>query len=467
MGRIAVAAALFWALGAVPASAQDDPDLKLIPGAAQRSSDSAPDTPISSADQRIYVENALTQSLHRDTPVRLPSPGAFNWQDRLFLDVRKGWNIGDDLKVFYSGRLNLRAEDDLSTPSHEEVVNDLREAYFSWKPLDQIYFDVGRINVKSGVALGYNPTDYFKTRAVAEPLSADPTALREDRLGTFMARAQFVWSGGSVTGLLAPRLYDPSPIYTNTNLPSFNPMLDRTNAQDRGLIKVSLDVADNVNPEFLVYREGSQTRVGTNLTMAIGQRVVAYLEWSGGNQAGLLNRALAYGRDTGAIPINAPDVIPNNSRQSFQNKLSVGASYTTESEVTINLEYHYNQTGFSRRQWDQWFAQGQVAGQLSPVATALWYIRGYAVDQQEQFSQHSVFVRADWNDAFIRKLELTSFVNLDSYDGSGLFQFAANYPVSDLWSISGVTYINFGGRHSDFGSLPTAASFLLTVARFF
>jgi len=463
MRRIAVAAAFSWALGAFPASARDDPDLNLIPGAA-RSSEPAPDTPISNVDQRIYVESAFTQSLHRDVPVRLPSPGAFNWQDRLFLDVRKGWKIGDDLKVYYSGRLNLRAEDDLATPSHGEVINDLREAYLSWKPLDQTYLDVGRINVKGGVALGYNPTDYFKTRAVAEPLSADPTALREDRLGTFMVRGQFVWSGGSVTGVFAPRLYDSSPIYTNTNLPSFNPMLDRTNAQNRGLIKVSLDVADNFNPEFLLYREGDQTWTGANLTAAIGQTVVTYLEWSGGNQASLLNRALAYGRDTGSIPRHASDVIPNDSTQSFQNKLSVGASYTTEAEITLNLEYHYNQAGLTGRQWDQWFAEGQAA---ATSAAELWYIRGYASDQQEQLPQHSVFVRADWNDAFIRKLELTSFVNLDSHDGSGLFQFAANYPVSDRWSIGAVTYVNFGGRHSDFGSLPGAASFLLTVARFF
>jgi len=54
--------------------------------------------------------------------------------------------------------------------------------YASWEPLDRTYLDLGRINLKSGVALGFNPTDFFKTRAVVEPLSADPSVLREDRL---------------------------------------------------------------------------------------------------------------------------------------------------------------------------------------------------------------------------------------------------------------------------------------------
>jgi hypothetical protein len=467
MRPIAVAAALYWVISASAASAQDNSDLNLIPGAAQQSNDSTPPASISNADQRIYVENAFTQSSQRSTPVGFPPPAPINWQERLILDIRKGWNVEDDLKVYYSGRLNLRAENDLSMPSHEEVVNDLREAYVSWRPLDQTYFDVGRINVKDGVALGYNPTDYFKTRAVVEPLSADPTALREDRLGTVMVNGQRVWEGGSLTAIFAPRLYNPSPIYTNIDLPSFNPQLDRTNAQNRELLKISEDITEDFSPEFLLYRDDQQTRIGTNLTASIGQRVVTYLEWSGGNQAGLLNRALAYGRNTGSIPVTSPSVIPNDSNQSFQNELSVGASYTTESELTLNLEYHYNQTGFSRQQWNQWFVAGQGTSASSPVAAELWYIRGYAVDQQEQLSQQSAFLRVDWNDAIIRKLELTSFVNLDLYDGSGLFQFAASYPVSDHWSAGGVTDINFGARQSDFGSLPTAASILFTVSRYF
>ena len=66
------------------------------------------------------------------------------------------------------------------------MLNELREAFISWQPADGTWIDLGRINLKSGVAVGYNPTDFFRTRAVVEPLTADPTVLREDRLGTLM-----------------------------------------------------------------------------------------------------------------------------------------------------------------------------------------------------------------------------------------------------------------------------------------
>src|SRR5262249_56082061 len=81
------------------------------------------------------------------------------------------------------------------------------------------YRDGGRINLKSGVAIGFNPTDFFKTRAVVEPLSIDPAVLREDRLGTVMLRGQFVWRHGSVSAAFAPRVASPPPLYTNTTLP--------------------------------------------------------------------------------------------------------------------------------------------------------------------------------------------------------------------------------------------------------
>src|SRR5262249_20134803 len=137
--------------------------------------------------------------------------------------------------------------------------------FVSWEPLSRTFLDAGRINLKSGVALGFNPTDFFKTRAVVEPLSADPTALREDRLGTLMVRAQHIWEGGATTFAFAPALYRPSPVFSNTNLRSLAPSFDRTNAHDRLLVKGTAALFGDFSPELLVYREGSRTTFGANL----------------------------------------------------------------------------------------------------------------------------------------------------------------------------------------------------------
>jgi len=458
-----IASAALWDSGALAQNAPggQDRDLDLIPPEAVTAGPAAAGAPkvVNITGDRVYVEDAFTVTSQRGQAVSVPGPAPFNWQERLFVDIRKEWRLASPLTFTYSGRVNFRAEDDLAFPTHENLINDLREAYLSWQPSGRTYLDLGRINLKSGVALGYNPTDFFRTRAVVEPLSADPSVLREDRLGTLLLRGQQLLEVGSITVAFAPKLYEPSPIYANTGLPSLNPMLDRTNAGNRFLAKGSINLGDRLSPELLLYRDSSQTRFGTNLAAGIGQKVVAYLEWSGGRRASLIDAALRYGRDTGTLPAEAPDVIPESSHASFQSELAVGASYTTESRITFNLEYHFNQAD-----WRNWFA-GRPAS--SPAAGELWYLRNFALDQQYPISRHSVFLRADWVDAFVPRLELTGFVNADLYDGSSLVQLTADYYLSDHWTAGGLITANSGSARSNFGSLASDATFMVKVARYF
>ena len=451
------------------ALADENQDLDLIPKDAQSAVAAAPTEPSTAgATRRIYLENALTGSERRnDSLVALPAPPP-RWQERLFLDVRKSWRLASDAQLTYSGRLNLRAEDGLDFPSHENVINDLREAYASWEPRERTFIDAGRINLKSGVALGFNPTDYFKTRAVVAPLSADPAELRDDRLGTLMIRAQQIWEGTSVTAAFAPAVSNKSPLYGSDNLPSFDPMFDRTNAASRFLLKASVALGD-LSPELLLYREANETRFGLNLAQSVGQSTVLYGEWSGGRRATLIDDALHFGRATGTLPANAPmapNPLPQDPNRSFRSELALGGSYTTANKVTFNLEFHFEQAGFTRADWNNWFSAGQGSSGAAPIARELWFVRGYALDQQQPISRNSLFLRADWVDALIPKLELSGFANADLLDGSGRVQLAADYYLSDVWTIGGIAIANFGARHSDFGSLSPGWSVIVKVSRY-
>ena len=458
-----------------PLALADEPsnenkDLELIPS-------TAPVPPSSSAElaspagvtRKLYLENAFTQSWTQSgLLVPFPPPQPSIWEERLLLDVRDEWPLGQDIRVAYSGRLNLRAEDRLDFPSHENAINDLREAYFAWEPTASFFADVGRINLKSGVALGFNPTDFFKTRAVVEPLSVDPVVLREDRLGTLLLRAQRIWPRGSLTVAYAPAVASASPIYTDFDLPSLDPMFDRTNAKDRFLVKGSVDIAAEFSPEILAYHEDGVTRWGLNLTQPIGQKMVLYAEWSGGPRTSLIDDALRFGRATGTLPPNAPSPLPEDEHQQFRSELAAGASYAlAESKITLNLELNYSQAGFSRTDWLNWFRVGSGATSQSPIAAELWYIRDYALDQQEQVSRSYVFLRGDWVDAFVPRLELTGFVSSDLADGSARIQLTADYYLTDRWTIGGLVLANFGAHRSDFGSLPQAGSVLLKIVRYF
>jgi len=478
LGRCA--AALAGLLAATPAAAADENrDLDLIPDAAQQppapgtDSGGQPTAPsqaapaVTDARQRIYLENATTAwALRNGLAVPPPGPAPANWQERVFLDARLESNLDDKLSVTYSGRLNAMAEDDITVPSHGDVRNDLREAFATWEPLPRDYLEIGRINLKSGVASGFNPTDFFKTRAVVDRISQDPASLRENRLGTFVLLGQTIKEGGTLSVAFAPALYTPSPIYP-TVLPSFDPMLDRTNAHDRLLIKGSANLPGDFDPELLLYREGARTRVGANLSRGVGQSTVLYAEWAGGDDASLIDDALAYGRQTGTLPANLPDPLPGGGRKGFQNDLALGGSYATENRMTFNLEYHYHETGFTGDDWRNWFALGTAHPGVLSTTGPLWYIRSFALDQQEPVARQSAFLRADWVDAFVPNLELTGFVDVDLYDGSSLAQLTADYYLSNAWTVGAIASADLGGARSERGSLPQAASVLLKLVRYF
>ena len=280
-----------------------------------------------------------------------------------------------------------------------------------------------------------------------------------------MLLGQHVWTGGSLTAVYAPKVTQPTAIYTNIDLPAVDPMLDRTNAEDRFLLKGSAAIANGFSPEWLLYHAGDRTQVGNNLTASINQQTIGYLEWAGGVRPSLAEDALRYGQATGTLPHNAPAPIPISTAQYFQNELSAGFSYTPpNTELSLNLEYHYNQAGFSPQDWRNWFNAG--ARHNTNLDAELWYIRSYAQDQQEPMSQHSAFLRVDWTDAFVHDLELTALANVGLEDGSGLVQATADYYVSRLWTVGGQVSFTFGMRRSEFGSLPQAGGFLLRLVRY-
>jgi hypothetical protein len=442
-------AAMLLAIAANGALAQSEPDIDRIPTATAAQNDEVP-----VANRNIYWQSDLIYNSPRyDLIVPLSPPPT--WQARSFLDVRLDRRIDENFSAAYSGRLNLRAEEGLGFPNRENIRNDLREVYAAWTDNRGWFLELGRINLKSGVAEGFNPTDYFKTRAVVEPTSIDPAVLREDRLGIVMLQSQWVGSTGSLLFALAPKLAGDSPPYQNSTLPSFNPMFDRTNAGVRALVKGSLVASNGISPEILIYEEAGTTRFGCNLSKGFGRAVVAYAEWSGGRRPNLADEAYEEGRRTGVLP--AEPAVPIDGTRTFANDLAAGLSYTTRAGISLALEFDYHQAGFSGRDWRNWFAGG----------SELWFIRDFAGEQQEPTTRAGLFSRVYWQNAFVKNLTLSGFILADLHDGSILAQVSADYYVSPHWTV-GAIIDGFGGaRRSDFGSLPQRGSLLVKLTRYF
>ena len=454
---VALCAATFGA-----ATAQQDSDLDRIPTMVQNG-----ETPQLPADQstapthgKYYLEDDLSLSASRGTlAVPLTSSSSSDWANATALDAVDQWTLAKDLTVNLSDRLAIGESEGVGFPS-QAARNDLREAYISWEPAERFYLEAGRINLRNGIALGFNPTDFFKARSAVSQASLDPSAMRGNRLGTLMLRGQRIWDGGSLTIAYAPKLYDPAPLAGSSG---FSLNFDHTNAADRVLVALNIDV-EEFSPQFLVYHESGRTHFGFNVSHPIGQSIIAYAEWAGGVQPNAITDAIAFGKSVGTLPSFIPILRPANPARGFRNDFAAGASWTSIEKITVNLEYHFHQAGMSKQDWRNWFD----VGALGPnQASEVWYVRGYVSDQQMPITQHQLFVRADAMDAFVEHLELGGFSLIDLEDGSALAQLYANYNVSDNWTVGTYVSAYLGGARSEWGSYSRETSVIFQVARYF
>jgi len=456
MRRAAFIVALLGA--AVPAAAQEDNDLSRIPGAI----DSAPaaEAPQAAAHGKYFLEDALGLLSYRGSfavpyPYAVPS----RWANRTSFDMLDTWKLASNLSAVFSDRLSATFADGVEFPS-DVVRNDPREAYLTWEPLPQTYLEAGRINVRNGVAFGYNPTDFFRARTTVSQSSADPGALRENRLGTVMVRAQRIFDGGTVEFVYAPKLHTPARVGAVAD--PLDPKFDQTNAADRFMAAYSFEL-EEFSPQILVYHESGRTKIGFNASHPVSNSIIAYLSWTGGEAPSEIADAIAFGKRTGTLPPSIPVLPPTSSSHAFRNDVSAGAYWTGEDKETVSLEYNYHQTGFSKRDWKNWFAIGADPA----AANEMWFIRGYASDQQDPISQHQMFARVDWSEPFqIEHLDVNGFVMTSIEDGSCLGQFAVGYDLSDNWSVGAYFGGSTGGARSEWGSLRDAASATVQVTRY-
>lgn len=410
---------------AAPAAAAP-PAISDADAGALQIADSAPETETAPSNWHYFAEPAVGL-----VGVRIADGGQVGaW--RLSLGGEGQSQDWHGLRLHLADRL-----DDQGPPfafgQRHALVNTFKEAYLSWQPTQRWSADLGRINVLRGVALGYNPTDYFRGGATRSIVSVDPTSLKENRLGAVMARSQWLWDGGAVNVIVSPKLAE------HRNEASFSPDWGASNGRDRGLVTVSQRLYDNLNLSATLYQEASQsTQLGLNATALFGQSTIGFLEWSGGNSHSQLS------------------AFTGDSDTSFHQRLASGATYTTPVNLSITLEYEYDSAAASRSDLDALL-------QASPQAYGQYFL--YSASQRDLPTQHALFLYSAWKDAFVQHLDFNGFVRYNAVDHSRLHWIEARYHLSRT-DIALQWQTNCGNFTSEFGGAPQS-SVLQLLFRYF
>ncbi|MBT3067066.1 hypothetical protein [Rhodoferax sp. U11-2br] len=373
---------------------------------------------IEASNWRIFTE----ATAGRTTVHQWGQPDRAEDTQRLSLDLLIDKKLSPELRAVLSDRLDLNHQ---SEALGQKTLNNLKEAYLSWQPQNDRVLDAGRINVRYGAATGYNPTDFFREGANRAITSFDPNAIRENRMGTAMLRGQTLWQGGALTAIVAPKVSD------KPNNGDWSADFGSTNNRNRWLVSVSHQLADNFNPQLVLYGDQRQpVQMGLNLAMLVNDATVAHMEWSGGQQKTLLAQALPLS------PAVAQD-------ETFRNRLATGLTYTTTNKLSITGEYHYNGAAVDKAVWN--------ALRTSSMLDYASY-RELIEEQLDLTTRQAAFVRASWQDAFINRLDLTAVLRYNLDDHSKLSWLEARYRF-DKSEIALQWLMASGNDSSDFGAM--------------
>lgn len=331
-------------------------------------------TPAPAKPWRAYAEGAASRAWQGN-------PASASDGARASLDFRYDGQAAPGLRAVLSDRLDLTRNSDATPREHH--INALREAYLSWQPRADLSVDLGRVNIRHGIAWGYNPTDYFRGGALRSIVSPDPALLRENRLGTVVVQAQQLWSGAAVSAAYSPKLAS-RPNRTDT----WSADLGSTNARHRWLLAASHRFGESFNPELLLHGgQDTPTQLGVNLSGLLNRATVAFAEASFGK----------------GVPL-VPQALGTAAANEWQRRAALGLTFTTAFNLSLTAEADFNSAAPDRAAWD-----ALRSGGPAPVLALLQW----AQDQQELPVRRGAFFYATWHDALVRRFDLSAFIRHD------------------------------------------------------
>lgn len=375
--------------------------------------ESAPEVAADAAySTKLFFEGAVGNASQRYTPDSVS-------QGRASIDFLHSARLAPGVRAVVSDRLDYF---DPAIAGTDTAVNSLREAYLTWQPEGgSTVLELGRINLRYGPAYGYNPTDFFRDGSLRTLTSANPFAMRENRLGSVMLRGQKLWSGGSLSAAYSPKLADTPSAH------GWSADFGATNNRDRGLFALNTQFSQRVSSQVLVYKEqGMSATLGASLTALLSDAAVAHIEASRGSEPDLLSRALA---------------LPGTA--TTRNRFAGGVTYTTLGKLSVTAEYQYN--GFALDSSD-WAALG-----ATPTNQVVYELEAQRL--QELVPRQAYLIYLSQKSLFLKDLDLTAFMRINGNDHSRLtwVELRHHWPNFDL----ALQLQQHNGKiNSEYGILP-------------
>lgn len=216
----------------------------------------------------------------------------------------------DNLTIPFKSRIN----DKYSTVQHdnhsEYIIDELLLDYAVTKTF---IVNIGRKQINNGVAMGYNPTDFINLDKFQDRHLSDQQRRSEIKGSNLIGFIKY-FETSSIQIFYLPNDQDVFLQYTN-NLTNLN--------TDLGLS----------------YYYGDYSSFGLNISTTLNDKLTGYIE-----------NAISTKRNR--VTISGNDLEQENHKKGIYNDLVLGLQYTTDKGINLNLEYWYNQHGYSKSEYN-------------------------------------------------------------------------------------------------------------------
>lgn len=389
-----------------------------------------------------------------------------NRRQHLYLRMRNRMSIHKNVAItvsFFAEDVgdNLRRwEADRNEGNYVNVI--LKEASASFMVTKALFVDVGKIDIKSGVAFFRNPAEL-----VSNPLhlprtgrTSNNASIQSDpyREGSLMLKADYYTRGGTFTVAFIPKLTAPSgkPEITEQNI------LERVNSRSVGLLKWRRSSRGDLNPE-IVLLIGSRLGVGAAVS-AEKNSIIFNLEGSLKNHAPVFvpSREAEINIRTFSFPTTpAEEFLFKRDSQTFYFEATAGLNFRSfKRKYNIIAEYYYNQAGLSTTEWREYFSFLNLLNDYGKRISDLYNHGIGAFAEKNRIlacdnvlsGRHYLLTRQEKEKLFFRDLSIRLNYMISLNDWSGLVDVQAEYQLSGSgWKLHTGYWTTVGGTTTEFG----------------
>lgn len=367
--------------------------------------------------------------------------GIPEWRNRFYGDINLNLSY-KNLRFISKFRPTVLSDEDTT-----EVDNTIDDAYLDVMFRERFFFYVGKKNVRDGVGLSSNPTDFL-----GEGKEVDMTKREEERRmereGNYLIGVDTYLKDITLTAIFAPHIDE------------FQEERDRT------LLKISL-LVDSLNTDTsLHYFNGSIPGAGFNISTTIGEALVLHTETTfrwGSNRK--IVRLITEGTPN-TYEIDDPD----DSGRVYPHILG-GGHYTFKDGTNIILEYLYNGDGYSSKEWDELKGFIRYSHDEYKKGFLKELMKGNLLQANEimrfrELRKNYIFARIS-NPDIKEKIDgaLVFFMNAD--DESFLINPSLNYRVSASTTLGLFAIIFVGENDTEFGMTHWGSEVSIVYRYFF